>query len=91
MRPDSTRPQPISPLRAEVAPKRVEVGDVPAPEVWFCWHCGAKTSNVKQHALGGYAEVICPEANRRVVGVPSRELAGGDGTHKPRSARSPIK
>jgi hypothetical protein len=82
----------ISPYRIPPTPKpkRVEADDVPAPEIWFCWHCGAKTSNVKQHALGGFAEVICPEANRRVIGVPSRDLVGGDGTHKPRSARSPL-
>lgn len=88
LRPTSLTPQPVSPLRGA---RRVEVEQVPAPEVLFCWHCGSKTGRIIQHALGGYAEAICPEARRRVIAVPERRLAKGDGTHERRTARSPIK
>jgi hypothetical protein len=87
--PTATAPA-LSPTPTLFKP-RVEVDDVPSPEWWYCWHCGAKTQNKKQPALGGFAEVICPEANRRVIGVPRRDLAKGDGTHLARSKRSPVK
>jgi hypothetical protein len=64
------------------ATRRIEVSDVPAPEMWFCWHCGAITGDVRQHKLGGYAEVMCPVGRKRVLGVPRRDLATGDGVHR---------
>jgi hypothetical protein len=91
VRPTSISPQSVSPLRREAAPKRVELADVPDPVIHYCWHCGSKTGRVLQHALGGYAEAICPAANRRVIAVPKRELATGNGNHPIRSARSPIR
>jgi hypothetical protein len=71
----------VSPTRPVVSGKRVEVTDVPVPEQWFCVGCGGICTHVYKRLLGGWAEVLCPHARKRVIGTALRPRKV-TGTHK---------